>query len=71
MAQHMTTGDISAHILFNEDPDVIRRLDEQATREGTTRAALIRRAIRRELSLLPATSTNEKVRDEEVAAQAA
>ena len=64
----MTTDDVSKHVLFNEDPNVIRLLDELAAREGTSRAALIRRAIRRELSLLAFVSTNENVRDEESAA---
>ena len=64
----MTTSDLSAHILFNEDPAVIRRLDEQAAREGTTRAALIRRAIRRELSLLLEVPSNGNIRDEEAKA---
>lgn len=66
----MAGSRFSVHILFNEEPEVIRLLDEQAAREGTDRAKLIRRAIRRELSLLPAVLTSENVRDEE-AAQAA
>lgn len=61
----MATSKYSTHILFNEEPDIVRLLDERAAQEGTDRAKLIRRAIRRELSLLPCPSTDGTVRDEE------
>lgn len=67
----MSRSKFTAHVLFNEEPEIVRLLDERAAQEGTDRAKLIRRAIRRELSLLPGDSTSGTVRDEEDAAQAA
>jgi flagellar biosynthesis component FlhA len=62
----MATTKYTVQILLNEEPEVIRLLEEQAEREGTDRTKLIRRAIRRELGLfLPPVSTHGNLRDEE------
>ena len=47
---------------IQEDPFVIAALDKIAKREGTSRSALVRRALRRELALsLSCVPTSEEV----------
>ena len=51
------SDDQRIRIILVEDLDVIDKLDKMAKREGTTRTALIRRALRQMLFLLPSNST--------------
>jgi predicted transcriptional regulator len=51
------TDNAQVKISFNEDADVMRRIDEIADREGTSRTAIIRRAIRAIIHASPVVAT--------------
>lgn len=58
-------------ITFDEEASIIARLDAVAELEGTSRAALIRRAIRRLVFSLPTVPTFENIPEVEVSSDAA
>lgn len=47
-------------VSFDEDAEIMRRIDAIAESEGTSRSAIIRRAIRRLLFSMPSIPTSEK-----------
>lgn len=64
------TEKVQTKVSFDEDIDIMRRVDEIAEAEGTSRAAIIRRAIRRMLLSLTTVPTSGFIPqdDEQVAA---
>lgn len=48
-----------AFVSFKEDVDIVARYQQLADEEGTSAAALYRRALRRYLLSLPTTSADE------------
>lgn len=45
-------------VSFLEDTDIIKQIDAVAIREGSNRSAILRRAIRKELSFLSSVPTS-------------
>lgn len=59
------TEKVQTKVSFDEDIDIMRRVDEIAESEGTSRAAIIRRAIRRMLLSLPTVPTSGYIPQDE------
>lgn len=56
---------------IQEDPEIVRLIDQRAEEEGTSRSAIIRRAIRLHIFSLPKVPTSGNIPDEQAAEQAA